>query len=71
MKNATLDSDKSAYLSVRDAATYLGVSIYFVYRLLGDVDGPPHVELAVLKKARPMIRIPKKEFFEWVKKNER
>ena len=64
-------SSYSAYFSIKDAANYLGVTVNVIYQLLKDDSGPPHLKIATNKKKRPIIRIPKKEFFAWAKQNER
>jgi excisionase family DNA binding protein len=61
-------SEKSAFLSVKDAANYLGVSIFFIYKQLHSENGPPFIKIG--EADRKTIRIPKKEFLAWIKRNE-
>jgi helix-turn-helix protein len=63
-------SDKSAYLSVKDAANYLGMSIWLVYGLIHDQNGFPFITIKTRNQERPTYRIPKKEFLAWIKRNE-
>lgn len=63
-------SAKAAYFSVKDAANYLGVGIGVIYQIIKDPDGPPHLRIKTRKKAKPLIRIPKKQFLAWVAQNE-
>ena len=63
-------SNGSAYLSIKDAAVHLGVSIQFIYKILKSKNGPPHVRLKTDTGTHPIIRIPKKGFDDWVKQNE-
>jgi hypothetical protein len=63
-------SNRSEYFTVKDAANYLGISHFTLYRLLHEPDGPPFLKIETQKKLRPLIRIPKKKFFNWIKSNE-
>jgi len=70
MQHTPTLSEKSEFFSIKDAANYLGVNIGVIYQLLRNGDGPPHVRIKTNKKIKPLIRIPKKEFFNWIKQNE-
>ena len=63
-------SNGSAYLSIKDAAVHLGVGVQFIYKILKTKNGPPHVRLKTGTGTHPIIRIPKKEFLDWVTANE-
>jgi excisionase family DNA binding protein len=62
-------SEKSNYLTVKDAANYLGISLGTTYNLLNA--GLPHVRIETNKKIKPLIRIPKQEFLKWLKAREK
>ena len=63
-------SSKSAYVSIKDAANYLGVSIWFIHRALKSKSGLPFVRMVTGDGTKPLIRIPKREFLDWIKQNE-
>ena len=70
MQSVPTLSSESSYFSVKDAANYLGVNIIVIYQMLKDSDGPPHIRIKNRKKIKPLIRIPKKEFIDWIKQRE-
>jgi excisionase family DNA binding protein len=49
------------FVSVKEAARYLGVSYHFLWRRMGTEDGPPSQRVGYCWK------IPKDEFIEWAK----
>jgi excisionase family DNA binding protein len=49
------------FVTVKEAARYLGVSYYFVWKRLGTDGGPPSQKMGTYWK------IPKDEFIEWAK----
>ena len=63
-------SSRSEYFTVKDAANYLGISHMTFYRWLYEPNGPPFLKICVKKNIRPLIRIPKKKFFNWIKTTE-
>ena len=62
----TTQSNRSAYLSIKDVANYLGVSVKTVHRLIEDFNLP-----SFKINGHRLLRVPKKEFFAWIKQNER
>jgi excisionase family DNA binding protein len=69
-ENSPTQSNKSAYFSIKDAANHLGVHVNTVYALIKQAQ-IPYLKISEQRKVRPLMRIPKKEFFAWLKQNER
>ena len=53
--------DSGAFLSVKEAASYLRIHANTFYIWMRKKDGPP-----VIKLRRSRARIPKEEFLKWV-----
>ena len=62
----TTQSNRSAYMSIKDVANYLGVSVKTVHCLIKDSRLP-----SLKINGHRLLRIPKKEFFAWIKQHER
>lgn len=49
------------FVSIKEAARYMGVSYHFLWKRIGTQDGPP------IQRLGSCWRIPKDEFIEWAK----
>lgn len=61
---------RSGYLTPKDVANFLGLSLTTTYRLLHSKKGPPRLKIPGAKQMRPTYRISKDAFFIWIKQNE-
>jgi excisionase family DNA binding protein len=63
-------SSRSAYLTPKAVANYLGISMTTMYRMLNANNGLPRLKILNGKEIKPTYLIPKKGFFTWIKQNE-